>query len=158
MKSVEERLRKLPELAERKDSLTGARVTEGLEPYVNCDRIVTYRNGNEIRYSMVLDAKHAAVEKNALTLVREAGGGAAVANAWTRAQQLWQIALDKEVNALYKAAGKEDRQTIAMTRRFLDQMVTARAALLDLVYGDSTIVSEQIERLYKEYAIVLCGK
>ncbi len=142
----------------RKDSLTGARVTEGLEPYANCDRIVTYRNGNEIRYTMVFDAKHAAAEKNALTLVREAEGGAAVANAWARAQQLWQIALDKEVNALYKAAGKEDRQVIAMTRRFLDQMVTARAALLDLVYGDSTVVSEQIERLYKEYAIVLCGK
>ncbi|MBO4377904.1 MAG: hypothetical protein J5889_02990, partial [Clostridia bacterium] len=143
---------------ELKDSLTGVRVTETLAPYANCDRIVTYRSGNEIRYSMVMDEKHGAVEKKALTLVREAEGGAAVATAWARAQQMWQIALDKEVNALYKAAGKEDRQVIAMTRRFLDQMVTARSALLDLVYGDSTIVSEQVERLYKEYAMILCGK
>ena len=82
-----------------------------------------------------------------------------MANAWARAQQLWQIALDKEVNALYKAAGKEDRQVIAMTRRFLDQLVAARTALLDEVYSsDSVIVNEQIERLYKEYAMILCGK
>ena len=53
----------------------------------------------------------------------------------------------------------EDRQVIAMTRRFLDQLVTARTALLELVYnGDSVIVNERIEQMYKEYAIMLCGK
>ncbi|MBR5382239.1 MAG: hypothetical protein IK133_00310 [Clostridia bacterium] len=147
------------EYKEKLGSLAGARTVEGLEPYANCDRIVTNRSGNEISYELVLDAKHAATEKNALTLVREAEVGAPMANAWARAQQLWQIALDKEVNALYKAAGKEDRQVIAMTRRFLDQLVAARTALLEEVYSsDSVIVNEQIERLYKEYAMILCGK
>ena len=109
--------------------------------------------------AFALDAKHAATEKNALALVREAELGAGKAAAWARAQQLWQMALDKEVNARYKAANKEDRQVIAMTRRFLDQLVTARTALLELVYnGDSVIVNERIEQMYKEYAIMLCGK
>ena len=141
------------------DSLAGMRVISGQQAAENCGRIVTGRSGNEIYYDFVLDAKHAATEKNVLELIGEAEDGAARANAWTRGQQLWQMALDKEVNALYKAASKEDRQVIAMTRRFLDQLVTARTALIELMYsGDRVIVGEQIEQLYKEYAMILCGK
>ncbi|MBO4379309.1 MAG: hypothetical protein J5889_10125, partial [Clostridia bacterium] len=147
------------EYKEKLGSLMGARSMPGLEPAEFCERRTVSREGAGISYELVLDAKHAATEKNALTLVREAEVGVPMANAWARAQQLWQIALDKEVNALYKAAGKEDRQVIAMTRRFLDQLVAARTALLELVYnGDSVIVNERIEQMYKEYAIMLCGK
>ena len=141
------------------DSLIGARVMPGPDPAEVCERRILSRDGTEITYAFALDAKHAATEKNALALVREAELGAGKAAAWARAQQLWQMALDKEVNARYKAANKEDRQVIAMTRRFLDQLVTARTALLELVYnGDSVIVNERIEQMYKEYAIMLCGK
>ena len=140
------------------DSLTRAHATEGTEASANCGRIETNRSGNEIRYELALDAVHAAVEKDVLQLVHGARGGAAVTKAWKRSQQLWQIALDREVNALYKAAGTEERQVIAMARRSLDQLAAARTALLELVYGDSVIVSEKIEYLYKTYAMMLCGK
>ena len=76
------------------------------------------------------------------------------ANAFIQAQRQWQMALDGKVNAVYKAASREDRKLIAGWRIMLDQVYAARTEMLDMLYGAAPEVGEEVlMNLYKNAAL-----
>ena len=81
-------------------------------------------------------------------------GSSGQANAFIMGQRQWQITLDSTVNAVYKAASPENRKLIASWRRMLDQLCTARKAMLDMLYADAPEVGEEVlMNLYKNAAL-----
>ena len=74
--------------------------------------------------------------------------------AFKRAQNLWQMALDQAVNDAYKAADRDGKKLIAAWRQGLDQAYTARAELLQSLYpDDAETVQECLMNLYRDAAI-----
>ena len=71
-----------------------------------------------------------------------------------RGAQLWQTALDNDVNAAYKAADKEARRKIAFWRISLDTLKAAEEPFLKLLYeGNDNAVRETLMNLYKDAAM-----
>ena len=65
-----------------------------------------------------------------------------------------QRALDKAVNAKYKAADRDSRKTLAAWRQALDQMYAARKELLELLYsGNDDTAQECLMNLYRDASI-----
>ncbi|MBQ9409536.1 MAG: hypothetical protein IJU28_09150 [Clostridia bacterium] len=72
-----------------------------------------------------------------------------------RGVQLWQSALDSEVNPIYKAADKETRKQIALWRISLDTLSAAEKPFLALLYeGNNNAITETQMNLYKDAAFV----
>ena len=77
---------------------------------------------------------------------------------FARGIQLWQKALDTDVNAVYKAADKDTRKKIANWRISLDTLKTAEEALMGLLYeGNDVAIQETLMGLYKD-AVFHAGK
>ena len=73
---------------------------------------------------------------------------------FARGAQLWQTALDNDVNAAYKAADKEARRKIAFWRISLDTLKAAEEPFLKLLYeGNDNAVRETLMNLYKDAAM-----
>ncbi|MBR5010293.1 MAG: hypothetical protein IKY06_06590 [Clostridia bacterium] len=76
---------------------------------------------------------------------------------FARGQQLWQVALDNEVNPIYEAADKEQRILIATWRISLDTLYAAEKDFLALLYeGNNETQQEQLMELYKD-AVLFTG-
>ena len=136
------------------DSLLGSHAT-GLngEQYDVCERAFSPLDGSDCTLTVKLNQELARTLEQALSTVR----GASRLNAdsaFAQTQQQWQMTLDGAVNALYKAADKDARKTIAAWRKLLDQVVPARKALLEALYPDSPeTVQEALANLYRDAAI-----
>ena len=71
-----------------------------------------------------------------------------------RGQSLWQIALDSQVNLLYKNADRDARKRIAAWRIALDSVVNAERPFLTLLYAENPAVAEEVlMNLYKTSAL-----
>ncbi|MCR4886842.1 MAG: hypothetical protein K5919_07995 [Clostridiales bacterium] len=71
-----------------------------------------------------------------------------------RGQSLWQIALDSQVNLLYKDADRDARKRIAAWRIALDSVVNAERPFLSLLYAENPAVAEEVlMNLYKTSAL-----
>jgi hypothetical protein len=77
---------------------------------------------------------------------------------FARGQQLWQVALDNEVNPVYEAADKEQRTLIALWRIALDSLSAAEKPFLELLYaGNDNAIEETLMNLYKDAALTAAG-
>ena len=77
---------------------------------------------------------------------------------FARGQQLWQVALDNEVNPIYEAADGEQRILIATWRISLDTLYESEKTFLGLLYeGNDETQEEQLMELYKD-AVILAGE
>ena len=75
-------------------------------------------------------------------------------DAFTASLTYWQMALDRKVNADYRAADPEQRTAIAAWRRGLDQVYAAREELLMRLYPDNDLtVRERLMNLYRDAGV-----
>ncbi|MBO4377835.1 MAG: hypothetical protein J5889_02640, partial [Clostridia bacterium] len=71
-----------------------------------------------------------------------------------RGQILWQASLDESVNAIYKAAEREQRKLIAAWRISLDTLYHGERPFLELLYPANDAVAEEVlMNLYKDTAM-----
>ena len=68
-----------------------------------------------------------------------------------RGGKLWQMALDRRVNAEYKAADPDGRKQIAAWRTGLDTLSASEKALTEMLYeGNEAVSAEIVMNLYKD--------
>ena len=140
--------------AQLPDSLLGnyARMIGG-ESYDISSREIGPLAGSDSEMTERYDAAFARTLGDVLDTVRGTVS-AGRANAFIQAQRQWQMALDGKVNAVYKAASREDRKLIAGWRIMLDQVYAARTEMLDMLYGAAPEVGEEVlMNLYKNAAL-----
>ena len=135
------------------DSIQGRSALPSEAQYDECAREFGPLNGSDSEVTVRLNESLSGTLEQALATVSGTKPYAA-AQALVQTQAQWQMALDKTVNAAYKAADKETRQTIAAWRKQLDQLLTAREALLAALYPNSpATVQEALANLYRDAAI-----
>lgn len=141
----------------RVDSVLGAHDVLDAVTAQTCGRAAGERDGAELKYAEILCADHAATDERIMAIVQEAGNREARTNAFLRAQRMWQTMMDNRTNASYKAADKEGKTLIAANRKAFDKYLTARKALLTLLYPDQPdVVAEVIARTILDKEIDLC--
>lgn len=135
------------------DSIQDCSALPSEAQYDKCAREFGPLNGSDSEVTVRLNESLSDTLEQALATVNGTKPYAA-AQALVQTQAQWQMALDKTVNAAYKAADKETRQTIAAWRKQLDQLLTAREALLTALYPNSpATVQEALANLYRDAAI-----
>ena len=116
-------------------------------------RAVSRLAGSDSDVTVTLDAALAGAMGDVLTLVRGTKRAYA-ADAFVTAQAQWQMALDADTNAAYKAADRDARKAISAWRQALDQVIAARRELLSALYGSrGEIIEERLMNLYRDAAI-----
>ncbi len=121
--------------------------------YDTCERVFSAMDGSECEVSVRLNKDLAQTLEQTIATVRGASRINA-GKAFAQTQQQWQMAMDSTVNAIYRAAGKDVRKTIAAWRKLLDQAVASRKALLEALYPDAPeTLQEVLANLYRDAAI-----
>ena len=136
------------------DSLLGSYATmPAMDSYDLSERIIGALKGSDSDVTIHMNSMLA----DAMAETKEILYGTkpyAADESFGQARSTWQRALDKAVNAKYKAADRDSKKALAAWRQALDQMYAARKELLELLYsGNDDTAQECLMNLYKDASI-----
>lgn len=141
----------------RPDSIFAAHEhTDESMDYPKCMSIVIEINESDANYAEILCTEHRGTTLLVGKLLASAQSPTATANAWRKAQRLWQIELDRMVNTRYKAANGDTKKLIAAARVSFDKLVAARETYLNCLYSKD-VAAELIAHLFEEKVIAVCN-
>ena len=123
----------------------------------DCQRVTVQRTAMQMDYIEYLCETHAVIDESVVSMLQSVRNTKDQANAWLRAQNLWQGALDGITNMHYREADQDVRQVIAANRICFDRVIAQRQELLELLYPDQPqIVAEMINKLLVNNVIDQC--
>ena len=143
--------------AERADSVMGEfQALAAVSGNPACEVTVLEDAGADKRLRLTLCDSQAAAEQGAYEQLMRASTPEELILAWRRAQKSWEVQLNADTNARYRAADKESRAIIAADRMTFDNWLGQRKALLELLYPEGAASEEVLTEEIARRMIGLC--